>query len=141
MAVAKQRGGRGNLLFIQRGALPGVGALAGRVLLQAAKEAVTTGDDKRDHHPVAFLQRLHFPARLHHFAHELVAKNIAVFNFGDLPAVEMQIRSADRRGRYAQDNIVRLFNNRIGDILDTNMMWTVVRECFHATSERIRVSI
>ena len=141
MAVAKQRGGRGNLLFIQGGTLPGVGVFAGRVLLQAAKEAVSAGDDKGDHHPVAFSQRLHFPARLHHFAHELMAKNIAVLNFRDLAAVEMQIGSADRRGRYAQDDIVRLFNDRVGDILDTNMMWTVVRECFHATSERIRVSV
>lgn len=141
MAVAKQRGRRGNLLFVQRGALPGIGILTGRVLLQTAEETVSAGNDKGDHHAIAFLQILHLCAALDDFPHKLMAKNVAVLHLRDLSAIEMQIGAADRRGRDAQNDIVGLLDNGIGDILDANMVRTVIRKCFHATSERFQVSV
>lgn len=141
MAVAKQRGRRGDLLFVQRGALPGIGILTGRVLLQTAEETVSAGNDKGDHHAIAFLQIFHLCAALDDFPHKLMAKNVAVLHLRDLSAIEMQIGAADSRGRDAQNDIVGLFDNGIGDILDANMVRTVIRKCFHATSERFQVSV
>lgn len=70
-----------------------------------------------------------------------MTKNIAVLHLRDFAAIEMQIGPANRRSRDPQNNIVWLFNDGIGDILDANMMWAVIRECFHATSERIQDSV
>ncbi len=141
MAIAKQRGWRGDLLFVQRCTLPAIGFLAGRVLLHLAKKAVTAGDNKGDHHAIAFLQVLHLSTALDNLAHKFMSKNITVLHLRDLSAIEMQIGAANRRGRHAQDDIVGLFNDGIGDIIDSNMVRTVVSECFHATSERFQVSL
>ena len=125
------------MLFVQRRALPGVGFLAGRILLQTAKKAVATGNHEGDHDPLALLHVLHIPAGFDHFTHKLMTKNVAMLDLRDLTAVEMQIGSTNRRRRDAQDDIVRLFNDGIGNIIHANMVGTVVRECFHATSERM----
>ena len=129
------------MLFVQRRALSTVRVFTGRVLLHLAKEAVTAGNHKRDHHPITFLHVFHFAPALHHLAHKFMTKDIAVLDLGNFSAIKMQIRTTDRRGGYAQDDIVRLFDTRIGDIIDPNMMWTVIGESFHATSERVWVSL
>ena len=129
------------MLFVQCGTLPGVGILTGRILLEATEETVPAGDNKGDHHAIALLQILNLCAALDDFPHKLMAKNIAVLHLRYLSAVEMQIGAADSRGRDAQNNIVGLFDDGVGDILDANMVWTVIRKCFHATSERFRVSV
>ncbi|MOA55702.1 hypothetical protein D3C78_1795380 [compost metagenome] len=63
-----------------------------------------------------------------------MTKNIAVLYLRDLAAIEMQIRPADRGGGDAQNNIVSVLNNRIGNVFNANAVWTVIRQCFHATS-------
>jgi hypothetical protein len=100
-------------------------------LLQTTKEAVSAGDDKRDNHPVAFADRGDLGTRFHHFPHKFMAENIAMVRAGDLSAVKMQIGTADRRRGDAQNNIVRRLKSRVRHGVDTNMMGTVISECFH----------
>lgn len=46
----------------------------------------------------------------------------------------MEVRATDRRCRNTQNNIICLFNARIGNIFYLNVMWAVISQCFHATS-------
>ncbi|MNC51338.1 hypothetical protein D3C75_1006270 [compost metagenome] len=134
MAVAKQRGRCRDLFFIEGRALTAVGRLAGGVLVHPAEKAVTAGNDEGDHHPVALAQILHLSPGLHHLAHKFMAKNIAMFYLRDLAAVEMQIRPADRGGGNAQNDVVSVLDDRIGNRLNANAVRAVIRQCFHATS-------
>ncbi len=52
---------------IERRSLAAIGAFAGGILLQATKEAVSAGDDKRDNHPIAFADRGDLGTGFHHF--------------------------------------------------------------------------
>ncbi|ESH47766.1 hypothetical protein SEEC0006_00255 [Salmonella enterica subsp. enterica serovar Choleraesuis str. 0006] len=56
-----------------------------------------------------------------------------MFYLWDLAAIEMQIRSANRGGGNTQNDIVRLLNAGIGTF-QPYVMWTVIRQCFHAAS-------
>lgn len=70
----------------------------------------------------------------HHLAHKFMAENITMFYLWDLAAIEMQIRSANRGGSNTQNDIVRLLNAGIGYVFNLYVMWTVIRQCFHAAS-------
>lgn len=63
-----------------------------------------------------------------------MAENIAMFYLRDLAAIEMQIRSANRGSGNMQNDIVGLLNAGIGYIFNLYVMWTVIRQCFHAAS-------
>lgn len=57
-----------------------------------------------------------------------MTKNIAMLNLRYLPAIEVQIGTTNGGGGNAQDDIVRLLDNGIGNIFYLNMMRTVVRQ-------------
>jgi len=57
-----------------------VGVFAGGIELLLAAPAVAAGDRERHHHPVADLKVVDHRADLDHFAHELVAQDVALLH-------------------------------------------------------------
>ncbi len=100
-------------------------------MLQATKEAVSAGNDKRDNHPIAFTNRGDVRTGVHYFPHKFMAENITMVRAGDLSAVKVQIGTADRRRRDAQNNIVRRLKGRVGHGVNADMMGAMISECFH----------
>ena len=71
----------------------GVGVIATRPELAPTEEACAAGDGERHHYPVSGLELVGADARsnFHHFAHELVAHDVALFHSGHKAVVQMQV--------------------------------------------------
>ena len=90
--------------------------LAERPVVVPALPAVAAGDGERDDHPIADLELLDRSSDLDHFAHELVAEDVALLHGRDEPVVEVQVRAADRGRRDSDDRVALIEDLRIGDI-------------------------
>lgn len=120
-------------VFIERSAFTRIGIFAGGILLQSTEkqspQAMTNGITTRS--PFA---NFYILSGFNYFPHKFMTKNIAMFNLGYFASIKMEVRATDRRCRYTQNNIICLFNARIGNIFYLNVMWAVISQCFHATS-------
>ena len=87
-----------------------VGVVAQRPELLLAEEAMPAGDRERHHHAVADLQARVAAADVHHLAHELVAEDVPLLHGGDVAAVDVQVRAADRGGGNPDDGVARVQN-------------------------------
>ena len=134
MTITKQCRGSWYLFFIERSAFTRIGIFAGGILLQSTEKTVATSNDERNYHSVAFLQIFYVLSGFNYFPHKFMTKNIAMFNLGYFASIKMEVRATDRRCRNTQNNIICLFNARIGNIFYLNVMWAVISQCFHATS-------
>ena len=99
--------------------------------MQMAVEAVAAGNDEGHHHAIADGDAGHRRTRLDDFAHKFMAEYLAMLGTGDLAAIEVQVRAANRRGRHAQDNIVRLLQNRIGNGLNAYPVRAMIGQSSH----------
>ena len=106
-------------------------------MLHSTEKTVATSNDKRNYHPVAFLQIFYVLSGFNDFPHKFMTKNIAMFNLGYFASIKMEVRATDRRCRNTQNNIICLFNARIGNIFYLNVMWAVISQCFQS----LRVAI
>ncbi len=131
VAEAKQRGPRWNGFFVEDGAAPCVGGLAGGKLIQLAEKATAAGDHERDDHAVAWADCCNPSAHFLDNTHELMAENVAMLGLRNLAAIEVQVRPADGRGRHAQDNVVGLLQDRIRNGVDLDVMGAVIGESSH----------
>ncbi len=100
------------------------------------EKTVATGNHKRDHHPVAALNIFHPAASFHHFPHKFMAEDIAMFHLRNFASIEMQVGAANCGSGNAQDDIVRLFNGRVGNIFNANGVRAMVRQSSHADLQR-----
>jgi hypothetical protein len=106
--------------------------LALRVPLPVAHPAVPAGDVERDHHPVA---RPHVRRRLRadllHHAHRLVPEDVAPVEEGPEHVVQVQVRTADRGRGYPHDRVGGLFDLRVGDLFDADVLGGVPHHGLH----------
>lgn len=94
-------------------------------------EAAATGNHERNHDPIARPKVAHTAADLFDNAHELMAQHVAAVQVGNLAAIQMQVRTADRRGGHAQNQVVGSRQHRVGDGVDTDVLAAVVGQSAH----------
>lgn len=119
-------------IFIQDRAAPIVGGFAGGELLELAEKAIATGNHERNHHTVAALHGGDGRAGFFDDAHELMAEDIAVLHGRDLAPVQVQVRATDRGGGDPQNDVVGLFNDRIGHGIHLHLVCALVSHRSHA---------
>ena len=94
--------------------LVAVGALADGEIAAPALIALTADDGEGHHHTVTDLELFVRRADLHHFAHELMAHDVAVLHAGHEAVVQVQVGAADGTGRHFDDGVAGVFYRRIG---------------------------
>src|SRR5262245_51139039 len=83
----------------------GVGVVAQRSERVLAEVATAAGDGERDDDTVGAGQPRRLWTDLDDFAEELVAEDVAGFHARDEPAVQVQVRAANRRARDPDDRV------------------------------------
>ncbi len=116
MGIAIKPGG-GMAEHLVGDVLVAVGTLADREIAAPALVAFAADDGEGHHHAVADLQLLVRRADLHHFAHELVAHDVAVLHAGHEAVVQVQVGAADGAGTDLDDGVARVFDGGIGDVV------------------------
>jgi hypothetical protein len=111
-----------------------IGALAAGEVTVLAEEAFAAGDGERHHHAVADFELLVGGADFNHFAHGLMADDVARLHLRDKAAVNMQVRAADRAGGHLDDGVLRMLDLGIGDFFAANVGFAVPGECFHVNA-------
>ncbi|MNV78289.1 hypothetical protein D3C71_1717710 [compost metagenome] len=96
-----------------------------------AEETAAAGDHERNDHAVSDVQVGHGAAGVLDDAHEFVAEDIARFGLRDLAVVEVQVRAADGGGRYPQDDVVIVLDDRVRDVVDPDIVAAVIGQCSH----------
>jgi hypothetical protein len=99
--------------------------------LPFAEEAAAACDRERDDDAVADAQSGVLSADLDDLAHELVAENVAGLQSRDEAVEQVQIRSADRRRRDADDRVTGIQDLRIRHALDSDVVRAVPYNGFH----------
>src|SRR5690606_17877102 len=89
------------------------------------------GDGEGNHDAVALAAPGHGGTGLFDHAHEFMAEDVAVVDHRDLAAVQVQVRAAYRGGGNAQQDVVGLQDDGVGDGFDTHVFCTVVGQCLH----------
>jgi hypothetical protein len=92
---------------------------------------LVTGNRERHHDPVADLQRLVVGADLNHLAHVLMAENVALVHCRDNPAINVQVRAANRTGRHLDDGVARMLDLWLRNFFAANIAFTEPRQGFH----------
>ena len=95
-----------------------------------AEEAGAARDRKRHHHAIAALKFGHAGAVFLDHAHEFVAEHHVV-QLRQEAVVDVQVRAADRGGGDAQNDVVRLLDLGIGDVIDGDFAGMMEDKCFH----------
>ncbi|MNH14489.1 hypothetical protein D3C79_740820 [compost metagenome] len=131
MAVAEQGGTWRNRFLVDYCATAGVGGFACSELVELAEEAAAAGDHERNHHAVTDLQIGDPATGFLDDAHELVAEDITRLGLWNLAVVEVQVGAADGGGGDPEDNVVLFLDERVGDIVDPDVLGSVVCQCSH----------
>ena len=88
-------------------------------------------DVERDHHPVARFEVVDLGADLLDDAHRLVPEDVALVDERAEHLVEMQIGSAEPRGRDLDDRVGRLLEPRVGYFVDAHVAPSMPSNCLH----------
>ena len=110
----------------------GIGIVAKREKRLFAEPAFAAGDGERNHHAVALFELGDGAADFFDDSHRLVAQDVATFHRRHQSVVKMQIASANGGGGYADDDIIRSLDPRIGNGFAANVFLTMPYKCFHA---------
>ncbi len=70
-------------------------------------------------------------ARLDHLAHEFMAEHVATLHGGHQAIHEMEVGATDGAGRDLDDDVARILDLRIGDVIAANIVGAVPAESFH----------
>jgi hypothetical protein len=97
-----------------------------------AKMTDATGNLKRNQDAVALFQRI-VRARFLYDAHKFMAQDVVLFHRGNVAIVEVKVRAADRSRRHAQNNVERVLNFGIGDVLNLNVVFSLSGRSFHSS--------
>lgn len=112
MRVAEQGCARFQSLLVDDGAAAckrpalDIGGFAGGEEIMIAEVATAAGDDKGDDHAVSHTDFRDTGAAFLDDAHELMSEDVTILHFRNLAAIDMQIRTADRRGRDPENEVV-----------------------------------
>ena len=106
-----------------------------------AEETAAASDHEGNHYAVADLQIGDGTAGIFDDAHELMAEDIARFGFWNFASVEVQVRAANGCGGDPEDDVVFLLNDGIGDVIDPDVVCSVVGQCSHKVSSCSRFSV
>ena len=115
-------------------------ALLGQAVGVQALVAVgagTAGADAGDDHPVADLDGRDGRAGLHDGADALVAEDPTGGDRRDVALEDVQVGAADRGGLGADDDVGRLDDDRVRDVLPSLFAGTVVHECLHGATSSV----
>lgn len=102
--------------------------MAGKIV--AAEETGTASHRKRNNNTIAFFQFCDRAARFLDHAHEFMTEH-EILNLRKESVVNVQVRSADRGRGDAQNNILRVFNYGIVDVIDRNFAGMMEDKSFH----------
>jgi hypothetical protein len=138
MRVAEHSSARPRVLLVEDRAAAGIGVLARRIQALAAEEAVAARNREWHDHTIAHAEVAHPGPSRFNDPHEFMAKDVAVLHARHLAAIQMQVRSADRRRGYAQDDVVGLDQGRVGHVFDADIECAVVGKRLHASPFRRR---
>jgi len=96
-----------------------------------AEKAFTTRNREWNHNAIPGRDPRDTAPRFFDCPHELVTQNVTGLHPRNLASVDVQVRSTDGCRRDAQDDVVVLFDNRIGDGLDADVPGCVIGERLH----------
>ncbi len=131
MAIAEQCGAGWDAFLVDDCTAAGVGGFASGELVELAEEAAAAGDHEGNYHAVTDLQVGHPAAGLFDDAHELVAEDIARLCLWNLAMIEVQVGAADGGSGDPKDDVVFVLDERVGDIVDPDVLGSVVCQCSH----------
>jgi hypothetical protein len=114
--------------------LVAVGALAHRVIAAAALVAFAADDGEGHHDAVADLELAVLRPDFDHFAHELVAKDVAVLHAGHEAIEEVQVGAADGAARDFDDRIARMLDRRVGYAVAADILLAMPAKRSHRAS-------
>ena len=138
MGVAEQAGRRVSEHLVGEMTLA-VGGLADREIAALALVAFAANDREGNDDAVALLQlAVDAGADLDHFAHGLVAHDVAGQHARDEIVEEVQVRTADGAARDLDDGIARVLDFRIGDGVAADVFLAVPNQRLHLCSSRER---
>ena len=100
-----------------------------------AEKTSAARDWKRNHYAIAFVQILDGTAFFFDYAHELVAED-KIFQLRKEAVVNVEIGSADGSRGDAENNVPRLLNFRIVDVIDFDAARSVKNERFHLSKRK-----
>src|SRR5206468_8311052 len=95
------------------------------------EKAVAAGDRKWHDDAIPWFQVGNVAAYLDNFSHELVPQDVALLHRRNEAIVEMQVRSADRRGCNPDNGVPCIQYLRIRNFLDPDIVFVVPASCFH----------
>ena len=108
-----------------------LGRLTLRLKPVVAHEAVAAGDVERHHDTIPRPDVRHLGADLFDDPHRLVPEDVSRFHVHREDAVEVQVRTADRRRGDPHDRIRRLLDHRIRNLIDPDVFGSVPDHCLH----------
>ena len=114
--------------------LVAIRSLADREIPAPALVAFAAGDRERHDDAVTDLELVVSWPDLDHFAHELVAHDVAGFHAGHQGVVEMNVGATNRGARHPDDGIPRRLDLGIGDMVATDIVLAVPAKRAHAVS-------
>ena len=100
----------------------GFGAVAQPLL---AEPALTAANGERHDDPVPYLEVRDLGSEVDHFAHVLVAEDVAALHGGLVAVEEMKVGPADRARRDLDDGIPRMLDLRIRNRVHSNVAFSV----------------
>jgi hypothetical protein len=128
--IAEQTGGRVAEQFFRERRI-GIGILAKGKQVFLAEKAIAARNREGNHHAVAGFEIVHVEPALDHFAHKLMAENVARFHRRNQAVVQMQVGAADRRPGDFDDRVAPVKNLRIGYVFDAEIVPAVPTVGFH----------
>ena len=76
-------------------------------------------------------------ADLHHLAHEFMAHHVAALHRRHVAVQQMEVGTADGAGGDFHDDIARILDARIIDIVAADVAFAVPNQCFHGSSSSV----
>ncbi len=100
-----------------------------------AEEALAARDGERHDDPVADLEPLHLGADLDDLAHRLVPEDLSLLHErAEVAIVEVQVRAADGSARDLDDQVLRVFELGLGNVLDPDVLRPMPHDRSHRGS-------
>jgi hypothetical protein len=116
-----------------------LGGLALRLQPLPAHVAVAAGDVERDHDTIPRCDAGDVCAHLLDDAHRLVPEDVAWLDIWAEDLVQVQVGSADARGRHTDDRVGRMLDLRVRHIVDSDVVGAVPGQGLHGDGDASEV--
>src|SRR4029453_185627 len=105
--------------------------VTGQPEISLTKKASAAGNSERNDDPVAYLQIRYSSSHFYHFTHELMTEYIALFHCRNVTIVKMKVRAADCCGADFDNCVMGIYDGRVRNIHDLNVVFSIPTNCFH----------